>query len=103
VITVTEEAKRYLHTVNTDVKLREGSVFRLDRAMSGSYAEGLIVVSVDEPREGDQRVEYEGEDILHISGSVSSAHDGCLLDLEETTEGAAFILVGLPKVQSRLR
>jgi Fe-S cluster assembly iron-binding protein IscA len=103
VITVTEEAKRHLHTVNADVRLREGSVFRLDRAMSGPYREGLIVVSVDEPREGDQPVEYEGEDILHISEAVSSAHDGCLLDLEETTEGAAFILIGLPKAESRLR
>ena len=102
-ITVTEKAKRYLHTVNADVRLREGSVFRLDRTMSGPYGEGLIVVSVDEPREGDQPVEYEGEDILHISGSVSGAHDGCFLDLEEMPEGAAFILVGLPKAESRLR
>ena len=96
-ITVTERLKRYVHTVNTDVSLREGSVFRLDRAMSGPYGEGLLVVSVDEPREGDQPVECEGEDILHISGAVSEAHDGCLLDLEETPEGAAFILVGSPE------
>lgn len=102
-ITVTEGVKRFVNTVNTDVRLREGSVFRLDRAVSGPYGEGLLVVSVDEPREGDQPVECEGEDLLHISGTVSEAYDGCLLDLEETPEGAAFILVGAPKAQSRLR
>ena len=75
-ITVTEEAKRFIHTINTDVRLSEGAVFRLDRAMSGPYGEGLLIVSVDKPREGDQPVEHEGEDILHICGAVSSAHDG---------------------------
>lgn len=102
-ITVTEEAKRFVHTVNTELRLPEGSVFRLDRAVSGPYGDGLLVVSVDEPRDGDQPVEYEGEDVLHISGAVSSAHKGCLLDLEQTPEGAAFILVDQPTAESRLR
>lgn len=34
-ITVTEEAKRYVRTVSTGVRLREGLVFRLDRSTTG--------------------------------------------------------------------
>lgn len=43
---------------------------------------------VDEPREGDQPFEHEGENLLHISGVVSVAYDGSVLDLEETRPGA---------------
>jgi iron-sulfur cluster assembly protein len=103
VITVTEEAKRYVRTVSTGVRLREGLVFRLDRSTTGPYVQGRLAVCVDEPREDDQPVEHEGEDLLHISGTVIAAYDGCVLDLEETPQGAAFIMIGSPRAESRVR
>jgi hypothetical protein len=60
-------------------------------------------VIVDEPREGDQLIEHEGEDLLHISGTVSAAYDGSVLDLEGTPRGTVFILVDQPGAGSNIR
>lgn len=90
-ITVTEEAKRYVRTASTGARPPEGLVFRLDN--TGRDGSPSLAVIVDEPREGDQPVEHEGEGLLHISGAVSAAYDGSVLDLEETPRGTVFILV----------
>jgi Fe-S cluster assembly iron-binding protein IscA len=102
-ITVTEEAKRYVHTISSDARLSEGLVFRLDRMKTGRCSEPSLAVIVDEPREGDQPVEHEGDDLLHISGAVSTVYDGSVLDLEETPRGTVFILVDPPGAGSDVR
>lgn len=102
-IVVTEEVKRYVRTVSTGVGLPEGLVLRLDETGHGRYDERQLVVSVEKPREGDQPVEHEGEDLLHISGTVSETYNGCVLDVEETHQGVAFILIDSPRAASNVR
>ena len=103
-ITVTEEAKRYIRTVSAGVGLPDGLVFRLDKTRTSWYGERRLGVSVDEPREeGDQSVEHKGEDLLHISGAVSSAYDGSVVDLEETPWGTVFIFVDPPGAGATFR
>lgn len=102
-IFVTEEVKMYVRNVSASVELPEGLVFRLDETGAGEDEEERLVVSVEEPKEGDQPVEHEGEDLLHISGEVSATYNGCVLDLEEMPQGTAFILLGAPQAESNVR
>jgi hypothetical protein len=49
-----------------------------------------LAVYLDEPEEGDDTVEHEGEPLLYISRKVSAAFDGCVVDLVYTPEGVCF-------------
>ena len=126
-IFVTEEARRYVRTVSTNVGLPEGAIFRLDETGTGRYlrryrllsrgalvfrldetgtgwhGEPPLAMSIDEPRDGDEPIEHEGEYLLHVSETVSAAYDGFVLDLEETPRGAVFTVVGLPKAEPNVR
>ena len=39
------------------------------------------------PRDGDEVVESEGTDVLHVSGSVANELDGAIIDVVETDSG----------------
>jgi Fe-S cluster assembly iron-binding protein IscA len=93
-ITVTEETKRILHAV-ARAALPEGQNLRLETSRtSGTGAEKLAML-VDEPKEGDEPVEHEGEPFLYVSRRVSEAYDGCVMDLEHTPQGLA-LSIGPP-------
>jgi iron-sulfur cluster assembly protein len=82
-ITVTEEAKELFQ----NVEYPEGSVLRLDLVK-----EDQIGLAYGEPKEDDQVVEHEGENLLHIAGIVSQALDGSTIDKVETEEGTGFTI-----------
>jgi iron-sulfur cluster assembly protein len=60
----------------------EGQVLRLD-PMAGQQ----ISLVVGEPERGDQVVERNGTDLLHISAMVSQTLDGATIDRVDTPEG----------------
>lgn len=89
-IIVAEEAKRIVHAV-ARVALPEGQSLRLDTARaSGANGASTCTVLIEEPREGDEPVEHEGERFLYVSREVSEAYDGCVVDLEQTPQGVVF-------------
>lgn len=82
-ITVTEGARDLFLSVEHP----EGTVLRLDPMTDENTGETQIGIAAGEPVGGDQVVEHEGEDLLHIAAPVSQALDGSTLDLVETPEG----------------
>lgn len=82
-ITVTQEAKELF----LNVERPEGTVLRLDPVTDENIGETQIGISADEPRGGDQVVQHDGENLLHIDASVSETLDGSVLNLVETPEG----------------
>ena len=83
-IAVTEQAKELLW----GAEYPEGTVLRLD-PLEVDQATGRVEIGLvaGEPMEGDQVVEYEGEDLLHIAGPVSEALDGSTIHTVNTSEG----------------
>jgi iron-sulfur cluster assembly protein len=93
-IAVTEQAKELLW----GAEYPEATVLRLDPLEvdqeTGRVEIGLIA---GEPMEGDQVVEYEGEDLLHIAGPVSEALDGSTIHTVDTPEGPKIDILPPPK------
>jgi Fe-S cluster assembly iron-binding protein IscA len=91
-ISVTEEAKRIVHAVAASAGLPEGLALRLEtvKRPSSTGSEPQIAMVIDEPKEGDEAVEHQGEPLLYVSRKVSAACDGCVVDLEQTPKGIAF-------------
>jgi Fe-S cluster assembly iron-binding protein IscA len=74
-----------------DVEIPEGLALRLDTLTTSQNSHTPpIVMYVGEPEQDDRPVEHEGETLLYVSGSVGSAYDGCVVDLEEGPEGLRF-------------
>lgn len=92
-ISVTEEAKELF----SNVEYPEGTVLRLDPATDQNTGETQIGIAAGEPRDGDQVIEHNGEDLLHIHATVSEALDGSVLNLVETPEGTG---IGLTTPES---
>ena len=91
-IIVTEAAKRHFHKLRPEERT-EGEALRLDRDRATAITNGnepKLAVYLDEPEEGDDFVEHEGEPLLYISRKVSAAFDGCVVDLVYTPEGVCF-------------
>jgi iron-sulfur cluster assembly protein len=82
-ITVTEHAKEVLR----GYKRPEGTALRLDPA-NGHQPDGLLArLGFGEPREDDQVVEYEGEELLRINRTVSEELNGSEICVVSTLEG----------------
>lgn len=91
-IIMTEAAKRCFHKLRPEERT-EGEALRLDRDRATAISNGnepKLAVYLDEPEEGDDSVEHEGEPLLYISPKVSAAFDGCVVDLVYTPEGVCF-------------
>jgi iron-sulfur cluster assembly protein len=93
-ITVTEEAKALIGAQD----IPEGSVLRLDPVNIGRATEdGRIGFAAGEPRDDDQVVEHEGEEVLRIAAPVSGLLSGRTMDVmvEEPQNGSDGPSVGL--------
>lgn len=83
-IEVTQEAKELLQTV----ELPGEQVLRLDPVQESEDSQPQIGLVAGEPMPDDEIVEHEGQQLLHISSSVSQALDGGMLEKVDTPEGA---------------
>src|SRR5215210_1508163 len=89
-LTITPAAKMRFRDL-TDVEIPEGLALRLDTLTTSHNAHApSIAMYVGEPEQDDRAVEYEGETLLYVSGSVAQLYAGCVLDLEEGPEGLRF-------------
>ena len=88
-IIVTEQAKGVVHAV-ARAALPEGQNLRLETTRQSGTREEKVAMLIEEPKEGDEAVEHEGEPVLYVSKRVSAAYDGCVVDLEQTPKGPIF-------------
>jgi iron-sulfur cluster assembly protein len=89
VITVTEDARDLFREVDNP----DGTVLRLDSVTAeGVIAETQVRLGLGEPKNNDQVVQHEGEDLLRIARSLSEALNGSAIDLVETFEGPALAI-----------
>jgi hypothetical protein len=77
-ILVTESAADLLATLDRPA----GRVVRLEQVDEQRL--GLVL---GEARDGDQVVEREGQDLLHIPAEISAALDGVVIDKTDTPSG----------------
>ena len=83
-ITVTEDARDLFREVDNP----DGTVLRLDPVTTeGVTAETQVRLGIGEPKNDDQVVQHEGEDLLRIARPLSEALNGSAIDLVETLEG----------------
>lgn len=83
-IRVTDEATTLLATIDRP----EGTVLRVEPA-----GQDRLELVVGEAQPGDQVVEREGQDLLHISGAVGNLLDGLAMDRVDTEEGPRLTFV----------
>jgi iron-sulfur cluster assembly protein len=89
VITVTEDARDLFREVDNP----DGTVLRLDPVTAeGVTAETQVRLGIGEPKNNDQVVQHEGEDLLRIARSLSEALNGSAIDLVETLKGPALAI-----------
>jgi iron-sulfur cluster assembly protein len=89
-ITVTEEARELFQEIDN----LNGTVLRLDPVTTEELTgETQVRLGVGEPKDDDQVVQHEGEDLLCIARPVSEIFNGSTIDLVET-------LVGRPRGSS---
>ncbi len=96
-ITITEEAKELFREIDNP----EDTVLRIDPVTTNETSgETRVRLSIGEPRNDDQVILHEGEDLVRIARPVSEALNGSTIDLVETLEGPALSLTppddGLP-------
>jgi iron-sulfur cluster assembly protein len=85
-ITVTEEARDLFREIDNP----DGTILRLDPVTTEEVTgENQVRLGVGEPKDDDQVVQHEGEDLLCIARSVSEIFNGSTIDLVETLEGPA--------------
>ncbi|HEY6750066.1 MAG TPA: hypothetical protein VI027_01925 [Rubrobacteraceae bacterium] len=83
-ITVTEEARELFQEIDN----LNGTVLRLDPVTTEELTgETQVRLGVGEPKDDDQVVQHEGEDLLCIARPVSEIFNGSTIDLVETLEG----------------
>ena len=83
-ITVTEEARELFQEIDNP----NGTVLRLDPVTTEELTgETQVRLGVGEPKDDDQMVQHEGEDLLCIARPVSEIFNGSTIDLVETLEG----------------
>ena len=83
-ITVTEEARELVQEIDNP----DGTVLRLDPVTTEELTgETQVRLGVGEPKDDDQVVQHEGEDLLCIARPVSEVFNGSTIDLVETLEG----------------
>jgi iron-sulfur cluster assembly protein len=83
-ITVTEEARELFQEIDNP----NGTVLRLDPVTTEELTgETQVRLGVGEPKDDDQVVQHEGEDLLCIARPVSEIFNGSTIDLVETLEG----------------
>jgi iron-sulfur cluster assembly protein len=89
VITVTEDARDLFREVDNP----DGMVLRLDPVTAeGVAAETQVRLGIGEPKNNDQVVQHEGEDLLRIARPLSEALNGSAIDLVETLKGPALAI-----------
>jgi Fe-S cluster assembly iron-binding protein IscA len=89
-LTITPAAKMRFRDL-MDVEIPEGWALRLDTPATSQngYAPG-IAMYVGEPEQDDRPIEYEGETLLYVSGSVAEVYARFVVDLEEGPQGIRF-------------
>ena len=88
-ITVTEDARDLFGEVDNP----DGTVLRLDPVTAeGVTAETQANLGLGEPKNNDQVVQHEGEELLRIARPLSEALNGSVIDLVETFEGPALAI-----------
>jgi hypothetical protein len=78
-VKVTDAAIDLLETIDKPTH----TVLRLEPDLE----RGAIALEVGAPRDGDEVVEADGADVLHVSGAVAQELDGALIDVVETDVG----------------
>lgn len=89
-INVTTPAKDVLQDVLVEAAQRAGvndEQVGLRLALTSDSGQQQLGLVLDEPKEGDQIVEYHGKNVLMVSEPVSSQLDGATLDTTDTPEG----------------
>jgi Fe-S cluster assembly iron-binding protein IscA len=84
---VTDQATQQLKTLLESTDHEPEQVIRL-----GADELGNAGFSLDVPREGDQVIEHEGEQVMVVEPTVSESLEGITLDVNETPQGVAFTL-----------
>ncbi len=88
-IAVTEEARELFREIDNP----EDTVPRIEPVTTNEASgETRTRLSIGEPRNDDQVILYEGEDLVRIAHPVSEALNGGTIDLVETLEGPALSL-----------
>ena len=83
-ITVTEEARDLFREIDNP----NGTILRLDPVTTEELTgETQVRLGVGEPKDDDQVVQHQGEDLLCIARPVSEIFNGSTIDLVETLEG----------------
>lgn len=87
----TERARAALKQMLENEPHEPGQVIRMITNIEGGHH-----MILDTPKEGDQRVDYEGETILvialRISEHICKDHPGASLDVQDTPEGPVLAL-----------
>ena len=81
-MTITEGARRALKAALAEHAEHAAQVMRL-----GANARGVVGLTLDVPRAGDEIVEWEGVPVLLIGPELQGALDGGTIDVKDTPAG----------------
>ena len=94
-LTVTDKAAQYL---------REALGRRQDEmpeALRIVYTEQGYQLRLDDPKQGDQVFEHEGQSYLLVGEEVSEALGGAMIDVHESPQGASLTLLAAGSPQPK--
>lgn len=85
-LSVTDRAAEALHKTLENVEREPDQVLRLVAESAG------LTLALDEPREGDEVVEYQGDTVMVFEPAIGDRLDGVTLDFAEGPEGGRLTL-----------
>jgi hypothetical protein len=59
-------------------------------------SQGEVSLALDVPRDGDQRVEHQGDTVLVLEPGICVMLSDVIVDVEENAQGRAFVLQPYP-------
>ena len=78
---LTDAAREHLRSLLDQAEAPQGADARVVHEEEG------LTLSIDQPREDDERFEYEGRTVLLLDPQVAEALDGQTLDVEQGEDG----------------
>lgn len=92
-IIFTERAKDRFRDIKP-AECAEGEAMRLEAVRHAliNCDSPKLAVYFGEPEEGDEPIRIEGKPLVWVSGAVSAAYDGCVVDVAETPDGIGFAI-----------
>lgn len=89
-LTVTERAAQFLRESLS--RKDEGA----PEALRIIHADGGYQLTLDDPKEGDQIFEHEGQSYLVIDSEIDEALSEATIDVQESAQGASLTLTSAP-------